>query len=173
MKKVILASLLMALCIIVAALPALAEETPAESVTENVSWRGYTLNVVWLTTDSKDISIPNLRTDGLFVMVRFVPADGTISKDILDDTAYAELLIRLADGETVEGASIMFHTLIKPEGGGFPTIAEEQNNFDLLFFFKGKDETILEGAELLIVSEGQENVIPLNAINREKPEDVF
>lgn len=81
MKKTILILSLMALCIVLVALPTFAAETPTDPVTEGVSWRGYTLKAIRLTTDAKDINIPNLRTDGQFAMMRFVPAEGIIAKN--------------------------------------------------------------------------------------------
>ena len=133
------------------------------------SWHGYDLAAVWMTPDKADLSIPNLRSDGQFALVRVAPAEGTISYDVINEYAGTELFLRLAGGEQVLCSSLMFHTLITPEDGGFPTVAPEQNNFDLLFFLEGRDETALEGAEVVISADGAEQSIPLNAISREKP----
>ena len=145
-------------------------EREAESAAPDaLSWRGYDLLAAWLTTDPSDIGIPNLRTDGQFALVRLEPAEGTADYETINEYAGDDIFLRLAGGDKVPVATLMFHQLIHSEGSGFPSIAPEQDNFDALFFLEGGSEADLEGAALVVVNDGAEQAVALDAISREKP----
>lgn len=143
---------------------ALAEETGT------LPWRGYALEATWLSTNRADINIPNLRSDGHFALVRLAPMEGTIDYDVINEHAGNDIFLRLANGKKIPLASVLYHKLITPKGGGFPTIDPKQDNFDALFFLVGGSETDLLGAELVIVDGSTEHTIALEAISREKPD---
>ena len=134
-----------------------------------LSWRNYKLQAVWLTTDHGEISIPNLRDDGLVVLIRLAPTEGTVAHTDINDHA-DEFFLRDANGNDVPVSTLLFHKLIQPEGGGFPSIDPEQDNFDLLFFLQSSDETVLHGASLAVASSGAEQVLALDNVSRKKPE---
>jgi len=157
MKKALV--ILMLLTLLCAA--ALAEET--------VLWQGYDLQATWLTTDPADINIPNLRADGQFALVRLEPAEGTVGYEKVNEHAGDDLFIRLASGEKMPLGTVLFHNLIQPEGGGFPSINPEQENFDALFFLEGGTEADLDGAMLVVLDGETEQTLSLSAISREKP----
>lgn len=145
---------------------------PAEAAaqdTDALSWRGYALKAAWLSTDPADIAIPNPRTDGLFVLVRLVPVEGTVSRETVNEHASDEIVLRTADGEDQPVAMMTFRTFLPSEGEGFPEIDPEQNDFDVLYFLKGATEADLEGATLVVTDDGAEQVLALDAISREKP----
>ena len=162
MKKTLAMLLILALAAGLC-LAALAEEAAA------LSWRGYALNFTWLTTDTADIGIPNLRTDGQFAMARLEPVEGTVSHDTVNEFAADEILLRTAAGEDYPVAMITYHTFLPSEGEGFPEIDPEQKDFDVLFFLEGGSEADLEGAALVVVDGGVEQSVALEAIPREKP----
>ena len=135
-----------------------------------LAWRGYALEASWLTTDKADLNIPNLRDDGQFAMVRLEPAEGTIDYEVVNEHAGDDIFLRLANGEQVVLATVLYHRLITPEGGGFPSIDPQQDNFDALFFLEGGTEADLDGAALVIMDDGAEQVLALEAISRQKPE---
>lgn len=145
---------------------------PAEAAAQDAdafSWRGYALRAAWLSTDPADIAIPNPRTDGLFVLVRLVPVEGTVSRETVNEHASDEIVLRTADGEDQPVAMMTFRTFLPSEGEGFPEIDPEQNDFDVLYFLKGATEADLEGATLVVTDDGAEQALALDAISREKP----
>ena len=148
----------------------LSAREPEAAASDALSWRGYDLRAVWLTTDPADISIPNLRTDGQFAMVRLEPAEDTVDYETVNEYVGDDIFLRLASGDKMPMATVMFHKLIQPEGGGFPSVAPDQDNFDALFFLEGGSEADLEGAVLVVVDDGAEQTVPLDAISRDKPE---
>ena len=129
-----LAALMLALCLALCAVGS----------AEAVQWRDYALNAVWLTSDPANINIPNLRTDGVFALIRMQPDEGTVAYETINTYAGDDMKLILPDGTEVPAASLMYHKLIQPEGGGFPKMDPEQDNFDLLFFLEGKDASALE-----------------------------
>jgi len=149
---------------------AAAQDTEAAAQdTDALSWRGYALKAAWLSTDPADIAIPNPRTDGLFVLVRLVPVEGTVSRETVNEYAADEIVLRTAAGEDQPVAMMTFRTFLPSEGEGFPEIDPEQNDFDVLYFLKGATEADLEGATLVVTDDGAEQVLALDAISREKP----
>ncbi len=89
-------------------------------------WGAYILKATWLTTDPKEINISNMREDGLFIMVRLYGVGTPVYFE--DIKAIEKNEFTLIDAEKNEyGISTwLVHKLIKPEGGGFPTTAPEQ-----------------------------------------------
>lgn len=146
-----LAALMLALCLALCAV----------GTAEAVQWRDYALNAIWLTSDPADINIPNLRTDGAFALIRMQPDEGTVAYDTINTYAGDDMKLILSDGTEVPAASLMYHKLIQPEGGGFPKMDPEQDNFDLLFFLEGKDVSALEGAALQVADGDAAQRIPL------------
>ena len=139
-------------------------ETP-----KTLSWRGYVMNAVWASTNREDINAANLRTDGQFVIVRFKPLEGVFEKAVLDVVNEEdEIMLRLAGGEMILPSSMMYHNIIQPEGGGFPSVAPEQEDFDLVYFIEGADESALEGAVFVVTENGEEQIIALDEIPREQ-----
>ena len=136
---------------------------------EPLSWRGYALKAAWLSTDPADIAVPNLRTDGQFVLVRLVPVEGTVSRETVNEHAADEIVLRTAAGEDIPVAMMTFRTFLPSEGEGFPEIDPEQNDFDVLFFLEDGSEADLEGAVLVVTDDGVEQSVALDAISREKP----
>lgn len=160
MKKafVILAVLLLAVSM---AFSVSAEE--AEDA--GVVWRQYTIRAVWVTADREAISIPNLRADGTVVLVRLEPTEGVFALADLKDIGQWEIVLTDAEGNDYLISSLLLRDIIQPEGGGFPSQAEEQRCVDLLFFLDGGEE-MLSGAGLKIDGE---TVIPLDPVPREMP----
>ena len=143
---------------------------PAEAAAQDaLTWRGYALNATWLTTDPADIAVPNLRTDGQFVLVRLAPVEGTVSHATVNEFAAKDIVLRTAAGEDHPVAMMTFRTFLPSEGEGFPEINPEQNDFDVLFFLEGGTEADLEGAALVVADDGVEQPLALNTISREKP----
>ncbi len=140
------------------------------ALAEEVTWRGSELQATWLTTEHDDINIPNLRPDGTIVMIRLEPADGTIAYDVINGHASDDMILRTARGENVVVSNLLFHRLITPEGGGFPTVDPEQDNFDMLFFLEDESDMALAGAQLVIRDGDAEQNIPVDGISREKPD---
>ena len=152
--------------------PAEAATQDAEAAaqdTDALSWRGYALKTTWLSTDPADIAVPNLRTDGLFVLVRLEPVEGTVSHETVNEYAADDIVLRTAAGEDYPVAMMTFRTFLPSEGEGFPEIDPEQNDFDVLFFLKDCSEADLEGAALVVVDDGAEQSVALETISREKP----
>ena len=138
---------------------------------DTLTWRGYTLQATWLTTDKADINIQNLREDGQFAMVQLVPVEGTVNYKTVNEYAGDELYVKLANGDKMPLGTVIFHTFLPNDGTSvFPEIDPEQKNFDALFFLEGGTEADLEGAALAIVDDGAEQTLALDAIPREKPE---
>ena len=138
---------------------------------DTLTWRGYTLQATWLTTDRADINIHDLREDGQFAMVRLVPVEGTVNYETVNDYAGEELYVKLASGDKMPLGTVLYHTFLPNDGTSvFPEIDPEQKNFDALFFLEGGTEADLEGAALAIVDDGAEQTLALDAIPREKPE---
>ena len=145
--------------------------TAPASEAEPLTWRGYALEAVWLTMDPVEINIPNLREDGQFAMIRLQPAEGTIEYELVNEHAGDDIFLTLSNGERLTLATVLYHRLIQPEGGGFPTVDPQQNNFDALFFLEGGSEADLEGALLAVADGDVTQTLALDAISREKPED--
>ena len=138
-----------------------------------LSWRGYVLTPTWQTADRAAIKTMNLRQDGLFLLVRLQPVDQKIDTALVRENASGDYQLRLSDGELSPLAALMFHTLNAPEGGGFiPDIAPEQDYFDVLFFLKDKDETALDGAELIVADNGDEQTVGIASVSPERPEEI-
>ncbi len=138
-----------------------------------LNWRGYTLKPIWQTSERSEIGAQNLREDGAFVLVRLQPEDNAIDTEIVRENAAADFRLCLSDGENVSPSALMFHNLIAPEDGGFSAgIAPEQDYFDIVFFLKGKDETALDGAVLVMVDDGTEYSAVLASMPQERPEEI-
>ena len=164
MKKWVACFLVCLLCLLIAAGSFSESEIP-----KTVSWRGYVMSAVWASTNREDINGVNLRTDGQFVIVRFKPVEGTFEKAVLNVVNEEdEIMLRLASGEMILPSSMMFHNIIQPEGGGFPSVAPEQEDFDMVYFIEGADESSLDGAVFVIVENGEEQTIALDEIPREQ-----
>ena len=145
--------------------------TAFAETTDTLTWRGYTLQATWLTTDRADINIHDLREDGQFAMVRLVPVEGTVNYETVNEYAGEELYVKLASGDKMPLGTVLFHTFLPNDGTSvFPEIDPEQKNFDALFFLEGGTEADLEGAALAIVDDGAEQTLALEAIPLEKPE---
>ena len=90
-----LAALILALCLALCAV----------GTAEAVQWRDYALNAVWLTSDPADINIPNLRTDGVFALIRMQPDAGTVAYETINTYAGDDMKLILSDGTEVPAAS--------------------------------------------------------------------
>ena len=147
---------------------ALAEGT-VQGETEAIAWGHYMIKATWLTTDREQINVRDLRTDGLIVMIRLQPTEGKIALDDIKNMTGGEFVLVNNKKEKANASTWIVHQFSdKKADNGFPEIAQEQDSFELLFFFKGRKEKVLEGAKLTI--EGSEGTIELDNVPREKPE---
>ena len=142
-----------------------ATAVPAETQGEKFQWGAYMLEATWLTTDPKEINIPNMRNDGLFVLIRLNGAGTPVKIEDIRGIQEKEFVLIDAEGNEYGIATWMVHKLINPEGGGFPTMAPEQECFDLLFFLEGKAGEAAVGARMRVGDQ----LIDLDGIPRELP----
>ena len=106
-----------------------------------------------------------MREDGLFVMVRLAGVGTPVYADDVKAIQEGEFVLVDAAGKEYGISTWIMRKLIQPEGGGFPTMAEEQEFFDILFFLEGKTEGAEAGARLRVGDE----MIDLDGIPRELP----
>ena len=161
MKRIL--SVLLCLAMLLPAAAVLAEDGVQEEVI--LLWKSYELKITWLTTNNAEIGIPNMRDDGLFVLVRFEGAEAPVLMEDIQAIEQYEFVLADAEGNEYGISTWLVHNIIQPEGGGFPSKAEEQRCVDLLFFLDGGEE-MLSGAGLKIDGE---TVIPLDPVPREMP----
>ncbi|MBR3430444.1 MAG: hypothetical protein IKG87_10130 [Clostridia bacterium] len=161
MKRIL--SVLLCLAMLLPAAAVLAEDGVQEEVI--LLWKSYELKITWLTTNNAEIGIPNMRDDGLFVLVRFEGAEAPVLMEDIQAIEQYEFVLADAEGNEYGISTWLVHNIIQPEGGGFPSKAPEQDCFDLLFFLEGKTEEAAAGAQLRI----GDLIIDLDKISRERP----
>ena len=159
MKRILSALLCLAVLLVAAAAPA---EEPEGN---GFQWGAYELKATWVTTDNAKIHLVNMREDGLFVMVRLAGVGTPVYADDVKAIQEGEFVLVDAAGKEYGISTWIMRKLIQPEGGGFPTMAEEQEFFDILFFLEGKTEGAEAGARLRVGDE----MIDLDGIPRELP----
>ena len=127
MKRILSALLCLAVLLFAAAAPA---EEPEGN---GFQWGAYELKATWVTTDNAKINLVNMREDGLFVMVRLAGVGTPVYADDVKAIQEGEFVLVDAAGKEYGISTWIMRKLIQPEGGGFPTMAEEQEFFDILF----------------------------------------
>ena len=160
MKRTV--SVLLCLALLICAAAGMAE---AEAQEEGFQWGAYMLRATWLTTDPSAINIPNLRDGGLFVMIRLEGVGTPVMTGDIQAIQAEEFVLADKEGNEYGISTWIVHQLIQPEGGGFPSMAPEQDSFDILFFLEGKGEEAAAGAQLRVGS----SLIDLDSIPRELP----
>lgn len=161
MKKII--SVLIALCLAVMVIPALAEGDAPEGST--FQWGAYELRATWVTTDRSAIKLPNLREDGLVVLVRLEGVGGPIVMEDIKNIQGDEFALVDTKGNEYAVSTWVVHQLITQEGSSFPSMAPEQDSVDFLFFMEGKTEADAEGIELRV----GDLMVNLDNVPRELP----
>ena len=161
--------LILALLLAVALLPAACRaEDGASEAGGAVSWRGYEMQAAWVTTDRKAIGLNDLPEDALPVLVRLTPREGVLQLGDVQDNRGDFILVD-ADGDEWPAESFIYHKSELNPTTGWPSIALEQDNVDILFYLTGKDEAALAGAQLKLAGAEPET-LALDGVTREKPE---
>lgn len=132
------------------------------------TWRGYALAATWVTADREAIGIPSLKDEGLAVLVQLTPEEGKIALGDVQDNR-EELTLMDADGDIWPATHCVYHNVQIDPVTMSPTIDPQQDNVELIFVLEGKDESALEGAQLVIAG-AEPGSIPLDGVTREKPE---
>jgi len=157
MKKIV--SVLIALCLAVMVIPALAEGE------DTFQWGAYELKAAWVTTDRAAINLPNLREDGAIVLVRLEGVGGPIVMEDIKNIQGDEFKLVDAGGNEYGVSTWVVHQLIQEEGSAFPSMAPEQDSVDFLFFLEGKTEEDAAGVQLRV----GDLTVSLDNVPRELP----
>lgn len=167
--KILSRILTLALLLAVALLPAAcrAEEGAPEEAAA-VSWRGYEIEAAWVTTDRKTIGLNDLPEDALPVLVRLIPREGVLQLGDIQDNRGDFFLVD-ADGAEWQAERFIYHKSEMNPETGWPSIALEQENVDILFYLTGKDEAALAGAQLKLAG-ADPGALALDGVTRDKPE---
>ncbi len=147
-------ALLLALCLSLGALAEAGTIFP---------WLTYTLDVALVTADPELVDFQDAPDGGVMVMVKLVPLSGTVKAADIREKSF-DISLRDGNGDEYEARTWRVRGLEQLEGNGFPTLKEEQDSFELLFFLEGRDESALAGAKLIVPDsvEGQRLLVPLD-----------
>ena len=135
-------------------------------------WFQYTLDVALVTADPEVVNYRDAPKDAVTVLVKLVSVSGTIQMADIKEKCF-DICLRDGDGDEFNASVWQVRGLELSEGGGFPTLKEEQDDFDLLFFLKGKDDSALAGAKLVVPTdkEGERVIVALDKAPHELPEE--
>lgn len=143
-----------------------------ESVTEPFSWRGYSLSPTLFTADEDIVRNYNGPTGGIMVMVQLAPQEGKIALTDIKEHGEDFALIT-SDGKNFPCYAWSANDFKEEKAPNsiFPEIADEQDDFGLTFFLKGKDEKSMDGACLSVKDGNQTLSVSLDPVSRHLPDD--
>lgn len=145
----------------------LALGAPAESGTI-FPWLSYTLDVALVTTDPELVAVQNMPKDGTLVLVKLISPDGGIKTEDIKEN-YNTISFRDGKGDEFTTDSLRYRCVNFDAATGFSD-KPEQDAFELLFYLKGRDESALAGAKLVVPGEaqGERIIVPLDNAPREE-----
>jgi hypothetical protein len=130
-------------------------------------WLACTMDVALVTADPELVEYRDAPSDGIMAMVKLVSLSGGMKTDDIKANCH-QIIFRDGHGDEFEASSLRFRGISFDKTAGFID-NPEQDTFELLFFLKGKDESAITGAKLVVSGEaqGERIIVPLDKAPRE------